>query len=61
MIRVVLPFEELERISEQPAAQPSCFPIMPFGQAGSLVRRAEPAPERTELDKTLALVTEAKN
>ena len=34
---------------------------MPIGQEGSLVRRAEPAPERTEPDRTLALVAEAEN
>ena len=61
MRRVVLPFKEPERISEQPNAQPSCFLLVPIGQTGTLVRRAELTQERTEPDRTLTIVTEAEN
>ena len=57
MRRVVLPSEEPERRSEQPATQPSSLPLIPLNQEGSLVQRAETAPERTEPDRTLVLVT----
>ena len=61
MRRVVLPSEELVRISEQPTAQPLSLPLIPLSQEGSLVQKAETAPETTKPNRTPVLVIETIN
>ena len=57
--RVVVPSMHQE-IMKQPIAQPTILPLVPINQEGTMVERAEPAPERSKPERTNALVTEAK-
>ena len=61
MRRVVIPFGEQGEMTEQLTAQPSSLPLVPLIQERAMVGRAEPTLERTKLERTLALVTEAEN
>ena len=57
--RVVVPSMHQE-IMKQPIAQPTILPLVPINQEGTMVERAEPAPERSKPERTNAMVTEAK-
>ena len=58
MRRVVIPSIEKGKITKQPIAQPISMPLVPLSQEGTMVERAEPAPERTEPEGIIALVIE---
>ena len=47
-------------MTEQLTTQPSSLPLVPPMQERSMVERVEHTPGRTELERTLALIVEAK-
>ena len=61
MRRVVLPSKVAKRRSKQPVIQPTSLPLVLFFHEESVVHSAKTAPERTEPERTLILVTETGN
>ena len=59
--RIVIPFGKQGDMTKQLTAQSSSLPLVPSIQERSMVEIIEPAPERIEPERTLALVVEAED
>ena len=60
MRRVVIPSKEKKEIIKQPATLPTSLPLVTLNQEGTIGERAQPALERIELERIIALVTKIK-
>ena len=60
MRMVVIPSGEQSEIIEQPAIVPTSLPLVTLNQEGTIGERAQPIPERAELEWTIALVIETE-